>query len=200
MSQKQPQDPTAHEIIMLSPLYHISVHYPQGSLYADVWLGINAGHEDLLVQLTPLRRKALNTSPPDEITSDTASIASGSTAGLTRKDSGCHQQEPKLAVRHSQYGLFNCPEGTSPLKWLTAKESLFTAHSLCQTHYTKFSVAAGKIVKYIRAEAPKLDLDPLRRLLDELLEKNKADPGPMDAPSCGICSASPYTRLFFSML
>ncbi|KAJ2796800.1 hypothetical protein H4R20_005411, partial [Coemansia guatemalensis] len=149
MSQPQPQDPTAHEIIMLSPLYHISVHYPQGSLYADVWLGINAGHEDLLVQLTPLRRKALNTSPPEEIASDTASIASSS-AGLTRKDSGCHQQELKLAVRHSPYGLFNCPEGTDPLEWLTAKESLFNAHSVCQTHYTKFSVAVDKIAKHGR--------------------------------------------------
>ncbi|KAJ2081192.1 hypothetical protein H4R24_002523 [Coemansia sp. RSA 988] len=195
MSQpQQPQDPTAHEIIMLSPLYHISVHYPQGSLYADVWLGINAGHEDLLVQLTPLRRKALNTSPPDEIVPD----ATRDSAGLTRKDSGCHQQELKLAVRHSPYGLFNCPEGTDPLKWLTAKESLFAADSVCQTHHTKFNVAIDKIAKLRRSGVP--DLEPLRQLLNEMLGKNKVAPGPMDAPTCGLCSASPYTRLFFSML
>ncbi|KAJ2801267.1 hypothetical protein H4R20_003740, partial [Coemansia guatemalensis] len=63
-----------------------------------------------------------------------------------------------------------------------------------------FSVAVDKIAKHGRPAVTDKDLEPLRRLLDEMLEKNKVTPGPMDAPSCGICSASPYTRLFFSML
>ncbi|KAJ1795793.1 hypothetical protein LPJ56_007280, partial [Coemansia sp. RSA 2599] len=65
MSQ-QPEDPTAHEIVVLSPDYHLSIHYPQGSLYVDVWLGINTGGDDLLVHLSEMRRQALNTSPPSE--------------------------------------------------------------------------------------------------------------------------------------
>ncbi|KAJ2651734.1 hypothetical protein IW137_000549, partial [Coemansia sp. RSA 1287] len=125
MDTPQPQDPTAHEIIVLSSLYHISVHFPQGSLYADVWLGINTGYEDLLVHLSALRRKALNTSPPDEIAADSARSGNSSDeGGRGRKDSGCHPPLLNLAVRRSSFGLFNCPPDKRPLEWLVAKESL----------------------------------------------------------------------------
>ncbi|KAJ2353455.1 hypothetical protein IWW50_002247 [Coemansia erecta] len=205
METPQPQDPTAHEIIVLSPLYHISVHFPQGSLYADVWLGINTGHEDLLVHLSALRRKALNTSPPDEIAADSANASSGSSgassadeAAQERRDSGCHPPTLNLAVRRSSYGLFNCPPDKQPLEWLVAKESLREAESICQTHHTKFAQAIAKIQKYNRSPVP--SLDPLAALLDEMLVKNRGCPGPIDAPTCCVCAASPYTRLFFSML
>ncbi|KAJ2646516.1 hypothetical protein IWW40_005367 [Coemansia sp. RSA 1250] len=197
MATPQPQDPTAHEIIVLSPFYHISVHFPQGSLYADVWLGINTGHEDLLVHISELRRKALNTSPPDEIAADSARTESEA-PGLLRKDSGCHNQTLNLAVRRSSYGLFNCPKDKTPLQWLVAKESLCEATAICQTHHAKFIQAIAKIQKHNRSPVP--DLDPLACLLDELLERNQLNPGPIDAPTCCVCSASPYTRLFFSML
>ncbi|KAJ1853152.1 hypothetical protein GGH12_005326 [Coemansia sp. RSA 1822] len=199
MDTPQPQDPTAHEIIVLSPLYHISVHFPQGSLYADVWLGINTGFEDLLVHLSALRRKALNTSPPDEIAADSANSGNVSDeSGRARKDSGCHPPALNLAVRRSSFGLFNCPHDKRPLEWLVAKESLREAHSICQTHHAKFSQAVAKIQKYNRPPVP--SLDPLVTLLDEMLIKNRSCPGPIDAPTCCICAASPYTRLFFSML
>ncbi|KAJ1832208.1 hypothetical protein LPJ63_003710 [Coemansia sp. RSA 2711] len=198
METPQPQDPTAHEIIVLPPSHHISVHFPQGSLYADVWLGINTGQEDLLVHLSDLRRKALNTSPPDEIAESPAESSGDEASGLPRKDSGCHPPTLNLAVRRSSYGLFNCPPDKRPLQWLVAKESLREAESICQTHHAKFTQAIDKIKKYNRSAVP--DLDPLARLLDQMLVKNRCCPGPIDSPTCCICAASPYTRLFFSML
>ncbi|KAJ2027181.1 hypothetical protein GGI03_000600 [Coemansia sp. RSA 2337] len=189
-----PEDPTAHEIIILSPEYHLSVHFPQGSLYADVWLGINTGDSDLLVHISEMRRRALNTSPPSETTSDhdDDSLA----APVTRKDSGC--VHPKLSIRHSSHGLSNCPKDKRPQDWLVAKESIFEATSVCPGHHGKFTLAVDKMLKLDQARLP--DLSPLRELLDTMMEANKGAPGPMDSPSCGICRASPYTRLFFSML
>ncbi|KAJ2720223.1 hypothetical protein GGI07_004744 [Coemansia sp. Benny D115] len=187
---QQPEDPTAHEIIVLSPMYHLSIHYPQGSLYADVWLGINTGSEDLLVHLSEMRRQALNTSPASEI------AAEPSAASSARKDSGCAPL--RLAVRRSDYGLFNCPPDRRPLEWLTAKESLFEAHSICAAHHAKFADAVAKIQARSSERLP--SLAPLQRLLDDLLAANAARPGTADAPTCCVCAASPYTRLFFSML
>ncbi|KAJ1721995.1 hypothetical protein LPJ53_003527 [Coemansia erecta] len=208
--QQQPEDPTAHEIIVLSPKYHLSVHFPQGSLYADVWLGINTGTEDLLVHISELRRQALNTSPASE-TSETdtttttqqqqeqqeESPSSSTAASLSRKDSGC-ARTMSLSIRQSDYGLFNCPDGRRPLDWLVAKESLAQAESICQSHYDKFYRAVDKMQKHNREQIP--SLDPLKRLLDEMRSKNAHYAGPIDQPTCCICKASPYTRLFFSML
>ncbi|KAJ1816708.1 hypothetical protein LPJ60_005196 [Coemansia sp. RSA 2675] len=189
-----PEDPTAHEIIVLSPNYHLSVHFPQGSLYADVWLGINTGDSDLLVHISEMRRRALNTSPPSETASDDDSL----TAPVTRKDSGCGHPTAKLSIRHSYHGLSNCPKDKRPQDWLVAKESVFEATSVCPGHHGKFTLAVDKMLKLDQARLP--DLTPLRVLLDDMMEANNSVPGPMDSPSCGICRASPYTRLFFSML
>ncbi|KAI9500793.1 hypothetical protein GGI25_005721 [Coemansia spiralis] len=221
-----PEDPTAHEIIVLSPLYHLSVHFPQGSMYADVWLGTSNKTHDLLLHLSELRRKALNTSPIEEIATSPLSAASSSSElpsmvrshsrsssttataasppSTARKDSVCDNNNTSppqmcLSTRRSSHGLFNCPPGTRPADWLVAKESLFAAHSICQNHHAKFNAAVGKIQKYHQGPRPP-SLEPLQSLLDDLLAKNKQDPGPIDSPACCICSASPYTRLFFSML
>ncbi|KAJ1877351.1 hypothetical protein LPJ57_003991 [Coemansia sp. RSA 486] len=199
--QQQPEDPTAHEIVVLSPNYHLSVHYPQGSLYVDVWLGINMGKDDLLVHLSEMRRQALNTSPPSETPSDVGSTSTGnsnSTATSRRKDSGCSQTPLNVATRRTSHGLFNCPGDKRPVDWLVAKESLTEAHSLCGTHHAKFAQAVERIRKYNRQRIP--NLDPLVGVLDGLAARNAADPGALDRPTCCICSASPYTRLFFSML
>ncbi|KAJ1643661.1 hypothetical protein J3B02_002781 [Coemansia erecta] len=191
---QQPEDPTAHEIIVLSPDYHLSIHYPQGSLYVDVWLGINSGADDLLVHLSEMRRQALNTSPPSE----TQSEVSDSTGAGRRKDSGCSPPPLNVATRRSNHGLFNCPGDKRPVEWMVAKESLVEARSLCQTHYTKFARAVDRIRKYNRQRIP--NIDPLAGVLDELAARNTDDSGALDRPKCCICSASPYTRLFFSML
>ncbi|KAJ2820917.1 hypothetical protein GGI24_004349 [Coemansia furcata] len=191
-----PEDLTAHEIIILSPSYHLSVHFPQGSLYADVWLGINTGDSDLLVHISEMRRRALNTSPPSETASDHDDDSLS--ALVSRKDSGCGHPATKLSIRHSNHGLSNCPEDVRPQDWLVAKESIFEAKSVCPGHHGKFTLAVDKMLKLDRARLP--DLAPLRELLDTMMEANKNGPGPMNSPSCGICRASPYTRLFFSML
>ncbi|KAJ2786148.1 hypothetical protein GGI15_001674 [Coemansia interrupta] len=199
--RQQPEDPTAHEIIVLSPKYHLSVHFPQGSLYADVWLGINTGTSDLLVHISELRRQALNTSPASEASDSTPAQQESpdptSTAPLARKDSGC-ARPTNLAVRQSDYGLFNCPDGRRPLDWLVAKESLVQAESICASHHGKFVRTVDKVQKLNREQIP--SLDPLTRLLDEMRSKNERYAGPIDQPACCICKASPYTRLFFSML
>ncbi|KAJ2556370.1 hypothetical protein EV175_002058 [Coemansia sp. RSA 1933] len=219
-------DPTAHEIIVLSPEYQLSVHFPQGSLYVDVWLGINNRTDDLLLHLSELRRKALDTSPAEEMatspmsmastsspefparasptsrsrstSSSTVTMASGAVVG-GRRDSVCDQQL-SMSTRYSNHGLFNCPADMQPCDWLIAKESIATAQSICQAHYTKFHQSVEKIQKYHRAPPTIPDLDPLNHLLDSLLAQNSQEPGALTAPSCCICSASPYTRLFFSML
>ncbi|KAJ1734900.1 hypothetical protein LPJ61_000831 [Coemansia biformis] len=196
MAMPQPEDPMAHEIIVLPPQYHLSVHYPRSSMYADVWLGINMGSEDLLIYLSPLRRKTLNTSPPEQVTSDGKTDASGARA---RRDSVCDDNcVIDFPVRHTNHGLFNCPANKSPLEWLVSKETLFEAKAICQTHYAKFAQALAKVQKRSRTALP--DLAPLLRQLDGMLETYNANPGPMESPTCGICSSSPYTRLFFSML
>ncbi|KAJ1846474.1 hypothetical protein LPJ73_004520 [Coemansia sp. RSA 2703] len=197
--QKQlPEDPTAHEIIVLSSKYHLSVHFPQGSLYADVWLGINTGTEDLLVHISEMRRQALNTSPASEASEGEreGQQQEEDAPALMRKDSGCARMS--LSVRQSDYGLFNCPDDRRPLEWLVAKESLAEAESICESHYRKFFQAVDKMQKHNREQIP--SLDPLKRLLEEMRGKNERDAGPMDQPACCICRASPYTRLFFSML
>ncbi|KAJ2779551.1 hypothetical protein H4R18_003947 [Coemansia javaensis] len=194
MAAPQPENPRAHEIIVLPPQYHLSVHFPRSSLYADVWLGINMGHEDLLVHLSPLRRQALNTSPLERV----ASSRDASGASPSRRDSAAEESALDLGIRHSTRGLCDCPPGTSPLEWLDAKETLFEAKSICKTHHTKFAQAVAKIREHNRSPVP--DLAPLAQLLDDMLDRNAADPGPIDSPTCGICSSSPYLRLFFSML
>ncbi|KAI7831936.1 hypothetical protein BX661DRAFT_179540 [Kickxella alabastrina] len=201
MSQqrKQPEDPTAHEIIILSPEYHLSIHFPQGSLYADVWLGINAKSEDLLIHLSEMRRKALDASAPQEVSpgsndsnsSSSASAGSRATTPGSRKDSGCSHASMSLTVRHSSYGL------QAPQDWLVAKESLIVAESICEMHHTKFYAAVDKIQKYNREQIP--NLDSFKSLLDRMLAINKACSAAADS-SCCICLASPYTRLFFKML
>ncbi|KAJ2911058.1 hypothetical protein GGI21_000227 [Coemansia aciculifera] len=207
-----PEDPTAHEIIVLSPNYHLSVHFPQGSLYADVWLGINCGDSDLLVHISEMRRQALNTSPPSETeTSDhsddsTPVAGGGGTATVTRKDSGCGNNggrpstSSRLSIRHSDHGLYNCPTDKRPLDWLVAKESIFEAKSICPGHHAKFTLSVEKMLKLEKGAKRLPDLAPLCALLDSLLLVNNENPGPMDSPTCGICRSSPYTRLFFSML
>ncbi|KAJ2748252.1 hypothetical protein H4S06_005013 [Coemansia sp. BCRC 34490] len=232
-------DSTAHEIIVLSADYHLSVHFPQGSLYVEVWLGINNKTDDLLVHLSELRRKALDTSPAEEMagspvsssaatsspdfsartSSPPRSTTSTATASshTARKDSVCDQsqgphgygdslgQHPasppplSISIRRSAHGLFNCPANTPAADWLIAKESILIAKSICSGHHAKFLQSVEKIQKYHRG--PRIpDLDPLRRLLDDLLANNNQSPGALTAPACCICSASPYTRLFFSML
>ncbi|KAJ1801111.1 hypothetical protein LPJ59_000570 [Coemansia sp. RSA 2399] len=219
-------DPTAHEIIILSPEYHLSVHFPQGSLYVDVWLGINNRTNDLLLHLSELRRKALDTSPAEEMATSPMSTASTSspdfpprasptsrsrstssstvTMSADRRDSVCDQHHPapqslNVSVRHSDHGLFNCPLNTPASEWLLAKESIATAQSICHAHHTKFHQSVDKIQKLHKG--PQIpDLDPLKRLLDDFLAKNNQSPGALTTPACCICSASPYTRLFFSML
>ncbi|KAJ1662885.1 hypothetical protein IW140_005388 [Coemansia sp. RSA 1813] len=227
-------DPTAHEIIVLSPEYQLSVHFPQGSLYVDVWLGINNRTDDLLLHLSELRRKALDTSPAEEMATSPMSTASTSspdfplrtsppsrsrsTSSSTvtmasqsagRRDSVCDQQQQQhgqlapqnlsVSIRHSDHGLFNCPPDTPMSDWLVSKESIAIAQSICQAHHAKFHQSVEKIQKYHRG--PRIpDLDPLKRLLDDFLAQNNQSPGALTAPACCICSASPYTRLFFSML
>ncbi|KAJ2867763.1 hypothetical protein GGI22_000982 [Coemansia erecta] len=225
-------DPTAHEIIILSPEYQLSIHFPQGSLYVDVWLGINNRTNDLLLHLSELRRKALDTSPADEMATSPMSTASTSspdfpprasptsrsrstssstiTIPADRRDSVCDQQQHhhhhpaapqalSLSIRHSDHGLFNCPPNTPASEWLISKESIATAQSICHAHYTKFHQSVDKIQKLHKG--PQIpDLDPLKRLLDDFLAKNNQSPGALTTPDCCICSASPYTRLFFSML
>ncbi|KAJ2000837.1 hypothetical protein GGI04_003991 [Coemansia thaxteri] len=192
-----PEDLTAHEIIVLSREYHLSVHFPQGSLYADVWLGINAGTSDILVHVSEMRRQALNTSPPSETSSDSGGGGGGGPA-VVRKDSGCGNASGRLTIRHSRHGLSNCPGDRRAVEWLVAKESLFEAQSICSGHHAKFSGAVGKMQKHNHARLP--CLAPLLALLDDMRSANALSPGPPDSPTCAICRASPYTRLFFSML
>ncbi|KAJ1826132.1 hypothetical protein LPJ56_002339 [Coemansia sp. RSA 2599] len=146
-----------------------------------------------------MRRQALNTSPPSEAPSDlgSGSTDSNSSAGR-RKDSGCSQEPLDVATRRSAHGLFNCPSDKRPVDWLVAKESLTEAHSLCRTHHAKFAHAVDRIRKHNCRRIP--NLDRLAGVLDDLAAKNTTDPGALDRPTCCICSASPYTRLFFSML
>ncbi|KAJ2745505.1 hypothetical protein GGI20_002109 [Coemansia sp. BCRC 34301] len=203
-----PEDPTAHEIVILSPHYHLSVHFPQGSLYADVWLGINKGDSDLLVHISEMRRQALNTSPPSETASDHSDDTAGggrSTTPVSRKDSGCGggsggHSANKLSIRHSDHGLSNCPADKRPQEWLVAKESIFEAKSICPGHHAKFTLAVDKMQRLERSTKRLPNLAGLNSLLDSLLLANKENPGSMDSPTCGICRSSPYTRLFFSML
>ncbi|KAJ2689297.1 hypothetical protein H4R19_006507, partial [Coemansia spiralis] len=201
MGMPQPEDPTAHEIIVMPPQYHLSVHYPRGSLYADVWLGINMGNEDLMIYLSPLRQKPLNTSPPEQVASDRAAGGRSYTSESVdpRRDSVCDENSAfDLAIMHSTHGLFNCPADKTPLEWLVSKETLFEATAICQTHHKKFTHVLDKIRDRCRTPLP--DLDPLRRLLDAMQDKYTSNPGPMESPSCGICRSSPYTRLFFSLI
>ncbi|KAJ2758414.1 hypothetical protein IWQ56_006006 [Coemansia nantahalensis] len=192
----------AHEIIVMPPRYHLSVHYPRGSLYADVWLGINMGNEDLLIYLSPLRQQMLNTSPAEEMASEekTDSGSAAAAAGVDpRRDSVCDANgEFELATRHSDHGLFNCPAGKNPLEWLVSKETRLEATTICPAHHKKFTQALAKVQDRCRTPLP--DLAPLLRLLDDMQTRYESNPGHIDSITCGICKSSPYTRLFFSLL
>ncbi|KAI8320503.1 hypothetical protein GQ54DRAFT_329159 [Martensiomyces pterosporus] len=200
------EDPTAHEIIVLSRKYHLSVHFPQGSLYANVWLGIDTGTSDLLISLSEMRRSALDTTPTSELapststsstTSTTSRSRSRSGSATIRKDSGC-PPPPILPIRHSDHGLFNCPVDKNPIDWLVSKETLTEGHSICEPHHAKFHHTIERVAKLRQPGIP--NLDSLQKLLDEFVDRNRRNPGPIDSPTCCICAATPYTRLFFSML
>ncbi|KAJ1963588.1 hypothetical protein GGI12_001971 [Dipsacomyces acuminosporus] len=188
------EDPTAHEIIILSRKYHLSIHYPHSSLYAHVWLGISSDTSDLLVSVTELRRELLDVTPKSE---SAPSIADSSSGSSGRKDSGCVSPQ-MLGIRHSDHGLFNCPPDKNPKEWLISKETKIDARSICQAHYAKFRKMIDQVIKLDQPEIP--SLDEMLSLLDEFQDRYNAGTGQSVPPTCCICSASPYTRLFFSML
>ncbi|KAJ1953961.1 hypothetical protein EC988_002694 [Linderina pennispora] len=176
-------DLTAHEIIVLSRTYHLSIHFPEGSMYAHVWLGINQHTHDQLISLSELRKTPLDTTPTSE-------------QPAVRKDSGCTLQQ--LPTRTTHHGLCNCPKDVDPCYWLVTKETLAMAESVCETHAMKIRMAVKRIEKLRQPNVP--GLSGLLELVEILLARNARRPGPIDDPTCCICAASPFTRLFFSML